>query len=62
MDLSRIIADLKSERDTLAAAIESLEQLSYRPSGTGPGSMTSVADVPKEQGERVKTMKTPVNQ
>ena len=61
MDLNRIIADLKAERDTLAAAIECLEQLAAgrarkrgRPpawlSERGEGTQPSNADAPTTAG------------
>ena len=61
MDLNRIIADLKVERDRLAAAIECLEQLAAgrarkrgRPpafSGKGAVSQPSNVDTPEQDSE-----------
>ena len=63
MDLNTIIEKLKAERDTLAAAIESLEKLAAglgrkrgRPpkwlSGRGEGTQPSNASAPKNDSER----------
>ena len=63
MDLNTIILNLKAERDTLAAAIECLEQLAAgcarkrgRPpkwlSERGEGTQPSNASAPKNDSER----------
>ena len=63
MDLNTIIEKLKAERDTMAAAIECLEQLATgrarkrgRPpkwlSERGEGTQPSNADAPKNDSER----------